>query len=37
MKDQLKYEYQQIEHEVRHIFMEEPEHIAELKILLAQR
>ncbi len=37
MKDQFKYEYFQLEHEVRHILMEEQEHIAELKILLAQR
>jgi len=37
MKDQLKYEYFQIEHEIRHIIMEEEEHIAELKILLAQK
>jgi bacterioferritin (cytochrome b1) len=36
-RDQLKYEYFQLEHEVRHIIMEEEEHIAELKILLAQR
>ena len=37
MKDQLKYEYFRLEHDVRHIIMEEEEHIAELKILLAQR
>lgn len=37
LKDQFKYEYFQLEHEVRHILMEEQEHIAELKILLAQR
>jgi bacterioferritin (cytochrome b1) len=36
-KDQLKYEYFQLEHEVRHILMEEQEHIAEIKILLAER
>ncbi len=36
-KEQFKYEYFQMEHEVRHIIMEEQEHIAELKILLAQR
>jgi bacterioferritin (cytochrome b1) len=37
VKDHLKYEYFQLEHEIRHIIMEEEEHIAELKILLAQR
>lgn len=31
-KDELRYEYVKIEHEVRHILMDEQEHIAELKI-----
>lgn len=30
----LAYEYFQLEHEVRHVIMDEQEHIAELKILL---
>ncbi|MCS7131870.1 MAG: ferritin-like domain-containing protein [Hadesarchaea archaeon] len=34
-KDNLPYEFFQLEHEVRHIIMDEQEHIAELKILLA--
>ncbi|MFH0818276.1 MAG: ferritin-like domain-containing protein [Candidatus Micrarchaeota archaeon] len=35
-KDELKYEYAKLEHEVRHIMMEEQEHIAELKKLMGQ-
>lgn len=34
MKKELKYEYYQLEHNIRHIIMDEQEHIAELKILL---
>lgn len=34
-KDNLSYEFFQLEHELRHIIMDEQEHIAELKILLA--
>jgi bacterioferritin (cytochrome b1) len=34
MKNELKYEYYQLEHNIRHIIMDEQEHIAELKILL---
>ncbi|MEM2955081.1 MAG: ferritin-like domain-containing protein [Candidatus Nanoarchaeia archaeon] len=34
MKEELKYEYFTLEHEVRHVIMDEQEHIAELKILL---
>lgn len=34
MKDELKYEYYQIEHSVRHIIQDEQEHISEIKTLL---
>lgn len=34
MSKELKYEYYQLEHAVRHIIMDEQEHIAELKLLL---
>ena len=34
MKKELKYEYYQIEHSIRHVIMDEQEHISELKILL---
>jgi bacterioferritin (cytochrome b1) len=33
MKNELKYEYFQIEHKLRHIIMDEQEHIAELSLL----
>lgn len=33
MKDELKYTYFQIEHKLRHIIMDEQEHIAELCLL----
>ncbi len=36
-KEKLPYEFFQLEHEVRHIIIDEQEHIAELKILLSQR
>jgi len=36
-KNSLPYEFLTLEHEVRHIIMDEQEHVAELKILLAQR
>lgn len=36
-KDKLPYEFLTLEHELRHIIMEEEEHISELKILLAMR
>ncbi|MFQ6129750.1 MAG: bacterioferritin [Candidatus Hadarchaeaceae archaeon] len=36
-KDNLPYEFLTIEHEVRHILIDEQEHIAELKILLGLR
>jgi bacterioferritin (cytochrome b1) len=37
MKEELKYEFFQLEHEVRHIIMDEQEHISELKILLGMK
>ncbi len=37
MQADLKYEYFKLEHSVRHVIMDEEEHIAELKILLGQR
>lgn len=36
LKDSLPYEYLTLEHDVRHIIMDEQEHISELKILLAR-
>jgi bacterioferritin (cytochrome b1) len=33
IKNELKYEYLQIEHKLRHIIMDEQEHIAELSLL----
>jgi len=33
-KKELKYEYYHIEHSLRHVIIDEQEHIAELKILL---
>ncbi|MFH1470459.1 MAG: ferritin-like domain-containing protein [Candidatus Micrarchaeota archaeon] len=35
-KDELKYVYMRLEHNLRHIIMDEQEHIAELKQLLGQ-
>jgi len=37
LKEELKYEYFQLEHGVRHVIQDEQEHIAELKILLGQK
>jgi len=34
MKKDLKYKYYQLEHSLRHIIMDEEEHISELKVLL---
>jgi Bacterioferritin (cytochrome b1) len=34
MKDELKYEYFQLEHTLRHIVQDEQEHISEIKVLL---
>jgi len=36
MKKELKYEYYQIEHKLRHVIIDEQEHIAELKVLLGR-
>jgi bacterioferritin (cytochrome b1) len=36
MKDELKYEYFQLEHSLRHIIIDEQEHIIELKLLLGR-
>jgi bacterioferritin len=36
-KDKLPYEFQKLEHDVRHVLIEEMEHAAELKLLLAKR
>jgi bacterioferritin len=36
-KDKLPYEFQKLEHDVRHVIIEEMEHAAELKLLLAKR
>lgn len=37
MRDELKYEYIQLEHSLRHIIMDEQEHISELRLLLGSR
>jgi hypothetical protein len=37
MKDELKYEFFQLEHKIRHIITDEQEHIAELKLLIGTR
>ena len=36
MQGELKYEYFQLEHTVRHIIQDEQEHISELKVLMGQ-
>ncbi len=36
-KENLPYEFWTLEHEVRHIIIDEQEHIAELKILLGEK
>jgi bacterioferritin (cytochrome b1) len=36
MKNELKYEYFQLEHAVRHVIQDEQEHISELKLLLGK-
>jgi bacterioferritin (cytochrome b1) len=33
-KDDLKYEFETLEHEIRHIIIDEQEHVAELSLLL---
>ena len=35
-KDSLQYEYETLEHEIRHVILDEQEHIAELSVLLGQ-
>jgi len=35
-KDQLQYEFETIEHELRHVIVDEEEHVAELSVLLAK-
>jgi bacterioferritin (cytochrome b1) len=37
MRDELKYEYFQLEHKIRHVIIDEQEHISELKLLMAKR
>jgi len=37
MKDELKYEFFQLEHKIRHIITDEQEHIAELKLLMGTK
>ena len=34
MKQELKYEFYQLEHKLRHVILDEQEHISELKLLL---
>ncbi|MEM3736494.1 MAG: ferritin-like domain-containing protein [Candidatus Bathyarchaeia archaeon] len=34
MKDEVKYEFFQLEHKIRHVLIDEQEHIAELKLLI---
>ena len=36
-KEKLPYEFQKLEHDVRHVIIEEMEHISELKLLLSKR
>lgn len=36
-KENLPYEFWKLEHDIRHIIMDEQEHIAELKLLLGER
>jgi bacterioferritin (cytochrome b1) len=35
-KDSLKYEFETLEHEVRHVIIDEQEHVAELSLLLGK-
>ncbi len=37
MKEELKYESFQLEHKVRHVIMDEQEHITELKLLIGTK
>ena len=36
MENELRYEYFQLEHSIRHVIMDEQEHISELKLLLGR-
>jgi len=36
MRGELKYEFLTIEHQIRHVIMDEQEHISELRLLLGQ-
>lgn len=36
MKNELKYEFYQLEHRMRHVIQDEQEHISEIKLLLGQ-
>ena len=36
-RDNLPYEFLKVEHELRHVIMDEQSHISELKLLLGQR
>lgn len=36
MREELKYEYLQLEHKLRHVIMDEQEHISELKLLIGR-
>lgn len=36
MKGELKYEFYQLEHSMRHVIQDEQEHISEIKLLLGQ-
>lgn len=35
-KEELKYEFETVEHEIRHIIIDEQEHVAELSLLLGK-
>jgi rubrerythrin len=35
-KEQLQYEFETIEHEIRHVIIDEQEHVVELSILLGK-
>jgi len=37
IRKELKYEFLQLEHSIRHIIMDEEEHISELKLLMGRR
>lgn len=37
MREELKYEYFQLEHGIRHVIQDEQEHISELRLLMARK